>query len=121
MSENLTMTSSQESPETIRRLGGVLIALGALLAGGMAGLMLWINQMLTDSGKPGSTIKLTANPAQKLVISLTLGIVAAFGLSFIFAGIYQITTGRRNPKMIWLFMALSMALVFAARAVQVFF
>ena len=104
----------QQTPETIRALGGVLIFLGVILAGGMGVLMIWLNNAMTN---PSSTIKFNADSPQQELIFPVLGMVAAFGISAMVAGIWQILTGKRSKTLIFIMLGLSFVLWILANVI----
>lgn len=108
MGKNLTRAKSEQSPTTIRVLGGLLIFIGTILVGGMAAIMMWMNNAINN---PASTNKFNGTPEQQKIIFLVLGTVAVFGFSATIAGIYQMVTGQRNKKLIWLMLGLWIVLM----------
>jgi hypothetical protein len=119
MSGNLV--NKQQSPTSIRVLGGILIFLGVILVGSMAAIMMWINNIIANSGKTGSTVKWNAAPQQQQMTFLILGAVAAFGVSAMLTGLLQIITGKRNRMMVGLMIGLWIVLMILAWAIRMFF
>jgi len=117
MTNNNTI-NTQQSPETIRSLGGALIFLGVLLAGGMGALMIWINNAMTN---PASTIKFNKTSPQNDLIFPILGVVAFFGVTAMVAGIWQVATGKRNKTLIWIMLGIGIILVIAANVIPAIF
>ena len=113
-----TLTDSKMNPTTIRTLGGVLAFLGMILVGSMVAIMIWINNLMNNAS---STTKWNASPEQKNIIFLVLGLVMAFGISTLVTGGWQILTGKRNIKLIWIILGFWGVLMIAAWAVQIYF
>lgn len=104
----------EQTPETIRALGGVLIFIGAILVGGIGALMIWINNLMTS---PSSTIKFAENSPQNQILFPVLGMVAIFGLTAMIAGTWQVVTGKRNKALIWLMLGLGIVLFILAKVI----
>lgn len=115
------LINNNQSPATIRFLGGVLIFIGLLLMGGMGALMIWINNIITTNGRSGATQSFNGSPEQARIIFLVLGMVGVFGLISMIAGAWQLFTGTRNKFLIWLMLAVFFILLVSAYLIQVFF
>ena len=107
-----------QDESTIRTLGGLLMFIGLLLAGAMSAIMWWMNKAMNN---PSSTTKFTGTADKKMITFLILGAVAAFGFSALIAGTYQLLTGKRNKKLIWLMLGLWIVLMIMVWAVQIIF
>jgi magnesium-transporting ATPase (P-type) len=103
-----------QDESTIRILGGLLMFIGLLLVGVMSAIMLWMNKTMNN---PSSTTKFTVTSDKKMITFLILGAVAAFGFSAFIAGSYQLFTGKRNKKLIWLMLGLWIVLIVAANVI----
>lgn len=115
------LINNNQSPATIRVLGGLLIFIGLLLIGGMGGLIFWINDILANNGRSGSAPSFKGNPEQANIIFLVLGLVGVFGLVSMIAGAWQLFTGTRNKFLIWAMLAVFFILLVSAYLVQMFF
>jgi MFS family permease len=104
----------------IRRLGWVLIATGIFLAAFMAVLIILIAGIVAQSDNPAATTRFSGTPFQAAMILGLLGLVLAFGLACIIAGVYQIRHGRRNKKLIRITLWLAFALLIIGIVIQAF-
>ena len=113
-----TLINSKQSPTTIRVLGGVLTLIGMMLVAGMGTLMIWMNNLMNNGS---STTKWTGSQDQKTITFLILGSVMAFGFSALLAGIWQLLTGTRSKKLVWLMIGLWGILMISTWVVQIYF
>ncbi|MBX7172311.1 MAG: hypothetical protein K1X72_15195 [Pyrinomonadaceae bacterium] len=109
------LTTSNQSPTTIRVLGVVLIFIGVILVGSMAAIIMWINDAMNN---PSSTTKFNGTPEQAKITFLILGMVTAFGFTSIAAGLWQALTGKRNKKVIFVMLGLWVVLMILAWVVK---
>lgn len=116
-----TLINTNQNPATIRALGGVLMFLGMVLMGGMAALMLWINTIIANSNNPASTVRWKGSADHQQMVFLILVTVMAFGFSNFVTGAYQVFTGKRNLKLIWIIIGLWSVLLILTEVVQIFF
>jgi hypothetical protein len=98
------------SRQQIRVLGGVMLALSLILIVGMAYIIYSMDQSIINSGKPGSTTKWTASPAQISTMFGVLYTVLAIGISAFVAGLWHLVIGRRNLILIWIMFGLTIGL-----------
>lgn len=92
-----------------RQLGWLLFALGVLLAGGMAAVMLLVAYAFRGS----------ADATPKAVAFGVLGLVLGLGLTFAAAGFSQARSGRRHRPLIGLAVALVVVLLVLFGVVKV--
>ena len=114
------LINNNQSPATIRVLGGVLIFIGLLLIGGMGALIVWINDILANNGRSGSAPSFKGSPEEANIIFLVLGAVAAFGLVAMIAGAWQLFTGTRNKILLWIMLGVWAVLMLLAWWVKYF-
>lgn len=98
----MNLVNNNQSPATIRVLGGVLIFIGLLLMGGMGAIMIWVNNILANNGRSGSSPSFKGSPEEANIIFLVLGAVGAFGFVSMIAGAWQLFTGTRNKILLWI-------------------
>ena len=115
---NTGLVNNNQSPTTIRILGGVLIFIGITLVSGIIALIIWVNNEFVKSA---STTKLNGTAEGKQIIFLILGAVGAFGLISIVAGFWQLLTGTRNKVLIWLMLGVWIVLMILVWIAQVTF
>lgn len=100
----------------VRRLGWLLLVLGAGLAVGIGYLLARMSPMLGAPGvrqPDGTTFTGTAEQAA-FTTNLLLGVIA-FGAVAVLNGLWQIATGRRNLMLFALTLLLAAALFLTAR------
>lgn len=112
------MRNKPQSPQTIRLLGGLLIFIGALLAGGMGALMLWIRSIIAN---PASTVRFNESAPESDLIFPVLSAVAAFGVAAMAAGVWQVATGTRNKTLIWIMLGIWVVMMIGATAITAVF
>jgi hypothetical protein len=107
-----------QDESTIRVLGWLLVFIGVLLVSVMGSIMLWMNTVMHNRS---STSKWTGSPEQAQIGLLVMGVVMIFGFSAFIAGFWQVMTGKRNLKLIWLMLGLGVALMVLVRVIQFLF
>ncbi len=110
-----------ENPTKVRVLGGLLVIIGAGLVAGMAKIMLWIGDISQNGDVDSTGEKWNATPQEQQITFLILGAVMVFGLSSIVTGLWQMISGRRNRKLIWLMIALWIVLLVLAWGIRSYF
>lgn len=92
------------SPRAIRRLGWVLIGVGAFLVLFMGYIALVVGRIILHSNDPDATTRFTGGPGMILFTFAVFGVVIAFGLVSLLNGIWQVRYGKRNPHFLqWMF------------------
>ncbi|MCB1024380.1 MAG: hypothetical protein KDB79_08320 [Acidobacteria bacterium] len=114
-------TATVENPSKVRILGALLVVIGAGLAAGMAKLMLWIGDISRNSDVNSAGPRWNATPQEQQITFLILGAVMVFGLSSVITGLWQIISGKRNRKLIWLMLGLWIFLLLLAWGVRFYF
>ncbi|MEP6902490.1 MAG: hypothetical protein ABJA66_12115, partial [Actinomycetota bacterium] len=98
----------------IRVRGVVMTVLGLFLSGFMSVIAVFVTGLLmTAAQKPETNARLNQEPHLFMLVYLIFGGVIAMGLVVTIAGIWQIIFGRRNMILIWIFIALIIATIFA--------
>lgn len=84
------------NPDKIRKLGWVLVIIGALLSAGMAIAFVSLTPTFLNPGKLIDGTKFTGT-AQQGRLALTLfGVILAFGVMSVITGAFQIKSGKHN-------------------------
>jgi hypothetical protein len=99
---------------SIRTLGVILVVLGLILIGMMAGIILMLAPAMLQPGVRSGKTTFTGSPADAKVIFAILGSVAALGVGFSLAGLWQAITGRRNKWVAYAAVLLAVLLVGAS-------
>ncbi|MEO8160861.1 MAG: hypothetical protein ABI588_05525 [Arenimonas sp.] len=107
-----------QSKRWVRRFGGVLVVLGALLSIGMLVLALNMMPMLLHPGQQVGNSRFTGSPGMALMILGILGAVAVFGVTALGYGIYQLVSGRRALLPARIMMVIAGALYLLAIAMR---
>ncbi|TYT24895.1 hypothetical protein FZO89_00595 [Luteimonas viscosa] len=84
----------------IRRLGAVLVVLGAVLAVGMTVLLARLAPMLANPGVEIERMRFSGSPAQAVLVWAVLGAVWVFGTTITAQGAFQMATGRRDLRVL---------------------
>jgi len=108
------------TPAQIRTLGWMLAVLGAFLTVFMSGLSLAVAKVILLPNLPGTTTRFTGGPNMVLFIIGIFGVVLAFGIASLSAGIFQIKNGRRNRNLTKIILVLAGVFVFVGTVVRVF-
>lgn len=105
------------SPGSVRLRGWAQLLLGVLLVGMMGAVTFNLAPMLARAGEPADGIgaRFTGTPEQARFIMWLFGLVLAFGLGSVAAGLWQIATGRNNKWIIAAMLGLFVVLMLAAR------
>ena len=98
------------TPTQVRRLGWVLVGLGAFLVVFMAGLSLVFGRIIARSGNPEATTRFTGDASQASIIFGIFAFIALFGLVGMGAGASQIRHGKVNRRLVTVILALGVAL-----------
>jgi len=88
------------TPKQVRRLGWVLVGLGASVVAVMAGLSLAVGRIIARSGNPEATTRFTGDAGDAAIMFGIFGFIALFGLFGIAAGASQIRHGKVNRRMV---------------------
>jgi hypothetical protein len=96
-----TATSS-----SIRALGWLAAACGAVLVLAMGAVILWVWPLLMNPGEEFGGTSFDGSPAVAMAVFGVLLLVFGIGVVALYGGVHQILTGRRDRKavsiMIWL-------------------
>jgi hypothetical protein len=103
----------------VKVLGWVLIGLGAFLVLFMGVITVIVAGIIAQTGAPGSTQRFDGGPKELALIFGIFGLVIAFGLTCIAAGISQARSGRRNKKLVKVLMGVFVALVVVGTLIQI--
>ena len=82
------------SPKKFRTLGWILAGIGSFLVVFMAAITFIVADIMTESGKPGSTTTFTGTRADAVTMFAIFGAVIAAGLLALAAGVMQARIGR---------------------------
>jgi MFS family permease len=104
--------------QTIRRLGFVLIGLGFLLVAGMGTITIALLPMILSAGRQPSGSGFNGTPEQGMMILALFGLVIAFGVAAILAGVFQAIMGRRSIWIIIAVLGLAFLLFIASQALR---
>ena len=108
------------TPKQVRRLGWVLVGLGAFLVVFMAGLSLVIGRIIARSGNPEATTRFTGDANQAAIVFGILGFIALFGLVGIATGASQVRHGKVNRRMVTVVLVLGGAIFVGAQLSLIF-
>ena len=87
------------TPNQVRRLGWVLVGLGAFLVVFMSGLSYVVGRIVTRAD-PESTTRYTGDATGVVIMFSIFGVILLFGLLGAAAGVSQIRSGRINRRMV---------------------
>lgn len=107
------------TPEQIRRLGWVLAVIGSGLTVFIGGLTVVIAGIIWQPLNSHATTRFTGGPEAALLIFGILGVVMLFGITSLFAGIWQIRHGRRNKHLTSTVLTLAVVLVLLGTVVRI--
>ena len=93
-----------------RRFGVVLMLLGLPLALGMAWVLAWMWPTLTHPGIQIGSTRFDGSAAQASGIIALLSAVLVFGAIAFLYGLWQVVTGRRNIKVVYVLVGIAGAL-----------
>ncbi|HEX8248008.1 MAG TPA: hypothetical protein VF599_07540 [Pyrinomonadaceae bacterium] len=96
---------------TIRILGGVLVFLGGFIATMMAFVALFVFGALAQT--PAS--RFNGSETELMFAVGIIGLTFIVGISFAFAGLWQIILGRRNTFIVWISIGLVIVLFVVGR------
>ncbi len=105
---------------TIKGLGAVLICIGLFLIGIIGTVSVFIASTMANTGKSSSTSRWTGTTGEAMLIFAILGAVMLFGIASVITGGYQLVTGRRNQKLVYLILALGGILFIGAKVIILF-
>ena len=84
--------------KSIRILGGVLVFLGGIIAAMMAGVMVLMLGIFSQT--PASRLR---GDEDKVMLAVgIIGLTFAVGVAFMAAGVWQIIFGKRNALIVWI-------------------
>jgi len=99
-----------------RRLGWFQIVVGGFLVALMSVITFVISDVVSQSGQPGATTRFTGRPSDLMFAYAIFAIVIAIGLVSIAGGIMTIRYGKANKIILFLMIALVVAVYFLAMA-----
>ena len=108
-----------QSRQQIRTFGWMLTAIGGVLVLSMLSLSSFMAEAMWNTGRPGAHTSFTGGPAMALVIGMVMLLLLAFGATSIWAGLFQVRHGRRNPRVLAVMLALVGAFIFVGGALIV--
>jgi predicted nucleic acid-binding Zn ribbon protein len=88
------------TPKQVRRLGWVLVGIGAFLVVFMAGLSFVVGRIIARSGNPEATTRFTGDASQAAIMFGIFAFIALFGVLGMAAGASQIRHGKVNRRMV---------------------
>jgi hypothetical protein len=101
-----------------RRFGGVLVVLGLVLTLGLGCLLWMLGPQLMNPGRSFGGTRFTGTPLQALGVFAILGGVFAFGATTMVYGVWQMSTGRRNMRVVYGMFGVIAAVVVIASALK---
>ena len=104
--------------QRIRRLGWVLIVIGVFLIVTMGTVTFFTGPTLLSPGTTTGGARFTGTADQAILILGLFGVVIIFGIGAVFAGIWQIATGRRSIWIIIVMLLITFVLVAVAGVVR---
>ena len=102
----------------MRIRGWMLAACGAFLLLFMGYITLQVVDMTFHPGRPAAPSRYNGTPEMLYMIFGIFALVLAFGAASLWAGIYQVRTGRRNRKLIAATLGLAAILFVAASSLR---
>jgi len=102
----------------IRRLGWVLICIGAFLTLFMTGLTVLVGNIVFNPGDSKTSTHFTGTPQDMIFMFGIFGLVLVFGVAGIAAGIYQVKYGKRNMKLTMVVLGLGLLFIAIGMAVR---
>ena len=108
------------TPKQVRRLGWVLVGLGASVVAVMAGLSLVIGRIIARSGNPEATTRFTGDASDAAIMFGIFAFIALFGLVGIAASASQIKHGKVNRRMVTVVLVLGGAIFVGGQLSLVF-
>jgi hypothetical protein len=106
---------------TETRISGLLQTFaGALLMGLMGYIAVWLVNIVREGQETGHS-RFNGTPQQLMVIYAIVGFVLLFGVVSFFAGSWQLFTGKRNRRFVWVVAVMSLVLLLGAGYVIVYF
>lgn len=97
-----------------RRFGGMLTACGAVITALIALVSYSMVPAMLHPGKTMAGGRFTGTPAQALLFMAIFAAVAAFGLTALCYGIWQLKTGRRDKRVVSAMLAIWTVLLLVA-------
>lgn len=105
--------SKLQSRRWSRRFGFLLTLCGVFLTGLMGAVLYFVGPMLKHPGEEVNGTSFSGSATQALLVLLVLGVVFAFGATALGYGAWQMATGRRNKKVLYVMLGLVGALLVA--------
>jgi hypothetical protein len=85
-----TCGGAMRTGKSVRRLGWVLLAIGAILVVSMGVITINVAELVYHSGEPGATSEFTGGPDMATFMFGIFGLVLLFGVASMASGIWQI-------------------------------
>ncbi|MBS1809421.1 MAG: hypothetical protein JST84_14780 [Acidobacteria bacterium] len=105
--------------QQIRMLGWLLTAIGGGLTVCMALLTVAVAGIMVPPFNRHASTRFTGGPEAALLIFSIFGFVMLFGLTSVFAGIWQIRYGRRNKHLTAIILTLAVVFIVLGVLVQI--
>lgn len=93
-----------------RLISGVLVFCGLFLSALGGGLIIVFANSILNSGESGAS-QFKGSEATLIFIFGIFGVILAFGLSALTAGVWQVIFGRANARLIYILLTLMLALL----------
>lgn len=93
---------------TVRRLGWVLVLLGAFLVLFMGTITVGLIRLIAAAQAPDAQVHFNGSPEMLLLIYGIFGLVILFGVVSMVGGIWQIRYGKQNKKLAYIVLAMGL-------------
>ncbi len=105
----------------VKVLGWVLLLLGLFLVAFMGVITIIVAGIIMNAGRPGSTTSFTGGTKELVLIFGIFGLVIAFGLASIVAGLMQARSGRRSKILVKVMLGIVFLLAVVGGLIQALF
>ena len=102
----------------VKVLGWVLILLGLFLVAFMGVITFFVAGLIMRANQPGSTTGFTGGTKEMVLIFGIFGLVIAFGLASVVAGLAQARSGRRNKMLVKVMLGIVFVLAVVGGLIQ---
>jgi hypothetical protein len=104
--------------KTMRRLGWVLVGLGAFLVLFMGAITIFVAQLVFQTNAPGVHGGFTGGPEMEFFMFGIFALVLLFGLTSVVSGLLQVRNGRANRKLMFFMLGLGVLFIVIGRVVR---
>ncbi|MFL6229407.1 MAG: hypothetical protein ACJ741_11570 [Pyrinomonadaceae bacterium] len=104
---------------TMRRLGWVMVLLGAFLFLFMGAITIYVAQLVFQTRAPGGRAAFEGSPEMEFFMFGLFGFVLFFGVTAMVSGALQVRNGRSNRKLMLFMIGLGLLFIIIGRIVRV--